>query len=253
MLSQERQFRITSMVNLKSFVTVGELVEELNASRSTINRDLIELEKKGLIKRERGGAVKIATAPTLSTYNEIRVIDKEKINAGKKKLVCQAAAANIQEDECIFIDSGSTPIYLLDYLGEKKIKLVTVSTYLLRNLPLDFRGEIYLLGGAYQPALMMNAGWLTLEMIDKFNFDRAFFSTSGINAETGELYSADFMISSIKQKAMTRSKVNYMLMDSSKFDVHAFCTWANAKSFTAVYTDAFPKYAKKPDNFIICQ
>lgn len=58
MLTKERFFRILELLDHKSFITIQELMEVLNASKSTVNRDLIELEKQGLIQRERGGAIK---------------------------------------------------------------------------------------------------------------------------------------------------------------------------------------------------
>ena len=56
MLTQERQDRIVEIVNEKSTVTVGELSEILEASESTVRRDLIRLDRIGLIKKVHGGA-----------------------------------------------------------------------------------------------------------------------------------------------------------------------------------------------------
>ena len=57
MLSKERMLRIMNILNSHSFVTIQELIQQLGVSKSTINRDLIELERQGLVKRERGGAM----------------------------------------------------------------------------------------------------------------------------------------------------------------------------------------------------
>ncbi len=54
MLTQERQDRIVEIVNEKSTVTVGELSEILEASESTVRRDLIRLDRIGLIKKVHG-------------------------------------------------------------------------------------------------------------------------------------------------------------------------------------------------------
>ena len=43
MLTKERFFRILELLDHKSFITIQELMEVLNASKSTFNRDLIEL------------------------------------------------------------------------------------------------------------------------------------------------------------------------------------------------------------------
>ena len=46
MLSKERLFRIMEVIEEQSFVTISELMEFLNASKSTITRDLMELERQ---------------------------------------------------------------------------------------------------------------------------------------------------------------------------------------------------------------
>ena len=56
MLTKERKLRIMNLLEERSFVTIKELIEDFNVSRSSIVRDLIELENQGLIQRERGGA-----------------------------------------------------------------------------------------------------------------------------------------------------------------------------------------------------
>ena len=63
MLSKERMVRIVQLLEERQFVTVKELQERVkelqesfDVSRSSVMRDLIELENQGLIQRERGGA-----------------------------------------------------------------------------------------------------------------------------------------------------------------------------------------------------
>ena len=70
MLSKERLFRIMEVIEEQSFVTISELMEFLNASKSTITRDLMELERQGLIQRERGGAIRKELPQTLSSSTD---------------------------------------------------------------------------------------------------------------------------------------------------------------------------------------
>ena len=53
MITRERQTRILEMVRNQSFVSVKELMDQLHASRSSIVRDLIELEIGRASCRER--------------------------------------------------------------------------------------------------------------------------------------------------------------------------------------------------------
>ena len=67
MVKKTRQDLILEMLNDAGFVTVKELMTRCEYSSATIHRDLIELEKKGLIKRSTGGAeaLKRAAYPSL--------------------------------------------------------------------------------------------------------------------------------------------------------------------------------------------
>lgn len=49
MLNQERKNKILEIIEEKGAVSVSELTEMLNASESTIRRDLIELSKRATL------------------------------------------------------------------------------------------------------------------------------------------------------------------------------------------------------------
>lgn len=254
MLSKERMYRIMNILSEKSFITVKELIGEFGVSRSSIMRDLIELENQGLIQRERGGASakKISTL-TLTSYNEQPIINKELLRTEEKRIICEEAAKQIKDGDCIYIDSGTTPINLLAQIANKRVKIVTPSIYLIRKLPEIFVGDIYLLGGEFNKKYDMSEGSLTLEMIQQFNFEHAFFSTNGINLDNGEVYIFEFSIGAIKREIMKRSAKNYLLIDSSKLNIKALCTWANINQFDKIYINDCNIENEFPDNFIVCK
>lgn len=250
MLSKERLYIIMNLVNERSFITVKELTEALGVSRSSVMRDLAELEQQGLIQREHGGAI---AKNTLSGLNEVPVKHKETLHVEEKQRICAQAATQIKDGDCIYIDSGTTPVYLLEHIVHKRITIVSASTYLIRKLPETFRGDIYLLGGEFHSGNDMSSGPLTLEMIRQFNFDHAFFSTNGVNPQNGEVTIFAFAIGAVKKAIMERSLRNDLLIDSSKFEIKALSTWAQMKDFHTIYTDAFPKSMKKAKNIFICE
>ncbi len=254
MLTKERMYRIMERLEKNSFVTIKELTDEFGISRSSVMRDLIELENQGLVQRERGGASLHKARMTLTSFNEPSVRLKENLYIQQKKRICKEAAKSIRDGDCVYIDSGTTPVYLLDYLEQRKIKLVTPSTYLLmHHLPSGFQGDIYLLGGEFRPSYDMSYGPLTVEMIRQFHFDHAFFSTNGIDLERKEALVFDFSIGSVKKEIMDRCYKNDLLIDASKFETKAMCNWANLDDFHSVYVDEFVKEKEVPENFVICE
>ena len=56
MLTQERQSLIEDYVNQHELCRVSELCDLTDTSESTIRRDLIQMEKNGILKRVHGGA-----------------------------------------------------------------------------------------------------------------------------------------------------------------------------------------------------
>ena len=57
MVSSQREKEILDLLAIKKTVTVSLLCQKLYASSATIRRDLGRLERRGLIRRTRGGAV----------------------------------------------------------------------------------------------------------------------------------------------------------------------------------------------------
>ena len=63
MLAGERHDQIVSQVNDKGSVLVKDLSSEFGVTEDSIRKDLTMLEKKGLLKKAYGGAVKIRNNP----------------------------------------------------------------------------------------------------------------------------------------------------------------------------------------------
>ncbi len=252
MLSKERSFRIMNLINQQGFVTVSELMESLQASRSSIMRDLIQLENEGLIQRERGGASKLNTSTMLLSINEAAVFDKTNINATTKTKLCKEAMKVIKEGECIFLDSGTTVVDIPKYIFNKKVTIVTPSVHLVKNLPDNYDGYVHLLGGEYDKKYDMVLGNIALDTIRELNFDHAFFSTSGVSLDSGEIYVSNYANGVLKKTVMKRTTNNYLLVDTSKFTIKSIATWATLDQFTTVYlNDKYEEKYQLPDNFVI--
>ena len=231
MLSKERLFRIMEVIEEQSFVTISELMEFLNASKSTITRDLMELERQGLIQRERGGAIRKELPQTLSSSTDLPVMNKENIHLAEKELIGKAAAEIVKNGECIYLDSGTTPVAMLPYL----------------------KGELFLIGGHYIPDYDMSVGFVAIEDINRFHFDQAFFSASGIDLESEEVMAVDLDISAVKAAVLKRCRKAHILADASKLQVQALATWAHTTDFDTIFMNAPTTVEQLPDNFHVCK
>lgn len=252
MVSAQRLMLIREMIEKNTFVSVKEIMERFEVSRSSAMRDLIELENQGIVIRERGGAVLKEKAATLSNANEAAVRTKENVQEKEKKIICERAAQIIHEGDCIYIDGGSTPLFLAEKIGSMNVTVITPNTFFLQKLPAAFPGTVYLLGGEFGMNRDMTYGPLTIEMLKQFNFDLAFLSANGIDLEQGEVSVYDFQIGNVKKEVLKRCRHNRLLIDSSKLGVKALCSWARIEDFQDIYMDSCPAELMS-ENIVICE
>ena len=110
MLAEERFALILNLLAEKRTATVQELCEALNASESTIRRDLTELDRQGRLNKVHGGATLpdgqfLADEPTMAA--------KETLAVGQKRSIAQAAADLVRAGDFVYIDAGSTTLELV--------------------------------------------------------------------------------------------------------------------------------------------
>ena len=92
MLAEERFAQILALLAEKRTATVQELCEALNASESTIRRDLNELDRLGKVNKVHGGA----TLPDSQfRADEPTMAAKESLAVAEKRAIANAAAALI--------------------------------------------------------------------------------------------------------------------------------------------------------------
>src|SRR5699024_705347 len=103
MLSTERKDLIMEVLQRKKHVSTNDLAEELYCSTSTIRRELIELEQKGLVERHHGG---VSIIPKQN--KELPRIFREKEALDEKKYIADLAKIFLIDGQAIFIDASST-------------------------------------------------------------------------------------------------------------------------------------------------
>lgn len=240
MLAKERELFILSKLNQQNAITVTELCEELNVSRSTIQRDLDSLEKEGKLIRERGGASRVGLDETISDLIEQPVLEKMNENLDAKKSIMQEVAKEIKDGDLVFVDAGTTTLQLIPYLVNKKIKIVTYS-YLLVSKLNGLGLEVYLLGGKYHPKHDIVCDSTTIKNLENYRFDKAILSTVGVDFNLNEAYTSEIEVGHVKELAMKRSKINYLVVDDSKFGVSGLYNFSKLENFDKIFVNREPK------------
>lgn len=252
MLAKERLVYIINRLQVRPSISVQELSREMNVSLSTVQRDLIKLEKEGRIERSRGGAISHHVSEMLSGESDIAVSEKIHLHQAEKEIIAKNAIKFIKDGECIFLDSGTTIAHLVPYIMNRNITIVTNSMYLQRRLA-GCKGQVFLLGGKYSAKLDMTLGASTIMQLENLRFDRAFLSASGVDVRSKELYSVDSEIAVIKKLVMKRSKRTYVLVDNSKFNVKAIYTYAKLNEVDYIFTNQYPENERVLKNIVVCK
>lgn len=252
MITDERKVRIMEILYKDGFVSVRQLMDDFGISRSSIMRDLDELEKEGSLVRQRGGASLKETKELLNQFNEPSVKEKVLANSLEKKKICQRAADLVKDGSCIYIDSGTTSYYLVQYLKDKQINVVTPNIRLASQLTEEFKGHVLLLAGDYSPKYETVSGSITNNMLNAYHFDYAFLTASGVDFETQEVFGFDASLANDKKKVLERSDHAELLIDQTKFELKGLSTWAHIEDFDHVFVDAY-KYEDQPENVVVCE
>ena len=122
MLARERQNKIVEMVNTEGSVLVKELSELFDVTEDSIRKDLSLLEKKGLLKKTYGGAVK----NRVNTH-ELYVSQRKGKNVEEKKEIARKAFELIEEGDVIFLDISTINIELIKLIVEANLKITVVT------------------------------------------------------------------------------------------------------------------------------
>ena len=174
MYQHERINEILKIVKENHYVTVDHLVKQIRYSPASIRRDLTILEKQGLVTRSWGGVT--YKDPNVSPYRFRQHSMKIAKNA-----IAKRAAALVKNGDVIFIDGSSTTQYMGRYLLEKKGITVVTCNMMLADLLSEHGVKTYCTGGMIVEHPGILGGPLALEMLSKFNFDIAFFSSTAFD------------------------------------------------------------------------
>lgn len=226
MLASQRQTEIHKLVKAQGAVTVADLTERFCVSIETIRRDLLAMEKDGLLRRVHGGAVAITG---MMPYQPLEQRNLEQ--SSQKDALARIAATLVNEGDYIAIGTGSTPIHFAQEL-KKRLHRLTVVTYSLDVFEIlkDVPGfQLILAGGQFVPEENAFTGQITLDMLSTLHVQKAFVFPSAISLEHG-IWGFEQTLYPLQQKLLQCCDQAYILADSSKFERTALFKVADTRA-----------------------
>ncbi|MGI2293693.1 DeoR/GlpR family DNA-binding transcription regulator [Paenibacillus sp. GXUN7292] len=179
---EERRKKILELLHQEGKVKVVELSKLFAISEVTIRGDLDALEKEGLLERVHGGATS-----QYRTYYNMNFHDRMETNEEEKRRVAVEAASMINDGDTIILGSGTTPLYVVRELKDKKnIIIITNSLSVAQeaghNKNIKF---ILLLGGNFNTEYQFTSGDDAISQLGIYKADKLILSSDGVSAEYG--------------------------------------------------------------------
>lgn len=212
MLTQDRQSKILSILSEQGSVTVARLTEILSTSESTIRRDLVHLAQEGKLNKVHGGAT--ALHQEFVSFED-NIDEKLTKNIDKKKEIAKYAASQIQDDDFVYVDAGTTTLLMTTYLTNSKATFVTNGIDHAKQLVKNGCTTV-VLGGKLKQSTEAIIGIVAATNLQKYSFTKAFLGVNGISEKQGYT-TPDTEEAMLKAVVIERSFVSYVLADSSKF------------------------------------
>jgi DeoR/GlpR family transcriptional regulator of sugar metabolism len=217
----ERLQRIQDQLRAEHFVSISGLSVLLDVSEMTIRRDLTRLERMGLCRRTRGGAVSLHGVLARDTHYSQR----EQLNVAEKMAIGRAAAELVPDGETIAIDAGTTTAQLAAALKDgRDLTVITNSLRVLDQL-CDSPGiKLISTGGTVSPLGTGELGHgdrflvgpLAEAGMRRFRPSSAFMGTTGCTLADG-LSNSVLEQSQIKRLMIDVSAEVILLADHTKF------------------------------------
>ena len=213
MIVHDRHGAILEQLASRPRTRLASLERRLKISRSTLRRDLMELEALGKVVRVRGGVLHSDQLHGETPY-ELR----RSHYASQKQIIGKLAAEQVPTNATVYIDAGTTTMEAARHLlNRADLRIFTNSLRVIRRaLVSQSVAVVTSIGGSVKPTSEALVGAGAIGWLRDIRFDMALMGASGLEADgptTTELIEAE-----LKRQVISRAKHVLLLADLSKWN-----------------------------------
>lgn len=242
-MKQDRIEEIAELLDKRGKLSLDQLDDYFpNVSQMTLRRDLLYLEQAGRVIRVRGGAMSVKEVQKVSGETYTRKIASQ---TDEKISIAQKAASLVEENTCLFMDGGTTALYLAKELPDINIHVFTNGLAVAIELAKKKNLEVTVLGGQVMRENLSTSSPAARNYFEDTNFALAIISASAFTPEDG--FSCGSQIEAdLLKVAQQKARFVYMMLDSSKIGKIMPYTFAHLDNINVLITDnAFPADLKE--------
>lgn len=226
----KRDNAILELLSDRGRMEVAALAQRLAVSQVTVRKDLDELEKRGVIRREHGFAV-FGGADDVNNRLAYHYEEKQRIAREAAKLVAPG--------ETVMIESGSCCALLAEAIARTKpgAIIITNSAFIASYIRRFDGAHVVLLGGDFQNDAQVMVGPVLRACAQQFYVDKLFVGVDGYSERLGFMSNNHLRAQAVRDMAEQAEKV-IVVTESSKFDRVSTVPLAIPRGVYGVVTDA---------------
>jgi DeoR/GlpR family transcriptional regulator of sugar metabolism len=227
-----RRDAIAREVDRDGAVRADELAHRFSVSLETIRRDLLALERQGLLRRVFGGARSSGTRTTEPSYEERAVL-----RLAQKQGMARVAIALVSPGDTLFLDIGTSVAEVARALPPELACRVLTNSMLAANELVDRPlAEVVLSGGRLRKGDLALSGPDAQRFFEGYYADRVFLGSGGLSLTAGLTdYHPDEI--AVRRLMIAHAAERFVLADSSKLGHVSLGKVCDLADLTAVITD----------------
>ncbi|MFF3554785.1 DeoR/GlpR family DNA-binding transcription regulator [Streptomyces tsukubensis] len=208
--AEERRRFIAGHVTEHGTATGADLAVLTGVSLMTVHRDLDDLERRGLLRRIRGGA-SARPATVLAAGLGYRL----GVNTAEKEAVARAAAARVEPGMSVMLDDSTTVLAMARLLaGRAPLTVVTNARRVVDVFTEAEDVRLIALGGEYSRTHDAFLGIPCVEAIEALSVDLVAVSASALDARMAYHQEQDVVL--VKRAMLNSAARKMMLVDHTK-------------------------------------
>ncbi|MEW6156248.1 MAG: DeoR/GlpR family DNA-binding transcription regulator [Verrucomicrobiota bacterium] len=231
MQAEERQKRIEEFLLKVEFASLDELSEQVDASVSTVRRDLTVLEARGTVRRTHGGARLVNPKSEEFIFSA-----RDTHQLTEKEAIGKCCAELIGPNQTVIVDAGTTCYHVARYLESKSPQIVTNSLPVVNLFAAANRLEVVVSGGVIYPRLGVLVGPLAVESFSKLHADVAIMSAGGITLEG--ITNSHGLLIDIQRAMINAARKVIFCLDHTKFGRQSVSVLCDLECIDVIVTDS---------------
>lgn len=242
----QRRTIILEKLEANGQVNVTDLSDQFGVSEVTIRNDFLRLEKKNMLIRARGGAIKINRVGV-----DFELSKKHKINLEQKQKIGKRAAKLIKDGDTIIVDSGTTTQELVKNLSsDDKLTVITNALNIANNLVFKNNIQVIMIGGFLRRGALSMIGSPAETQLRNYLCDKLFLGVDGLNFDFG-ISTPNIEEAHLNKISIEISRQIIVLADSSKINKRSLAIICPISKIDILVTDdgLLPEYKNRLEQF----